>query len=1079
MTHTPQHIIAIGASAGGIEAIYTFFDHTPLDKASYIIIQHLSPDHQSRLAQLLEKHSKLDIDLAENGMVVEPNKIYVIPNKQFMTLQKGTLYLTSKAGKKGPHHTINTFFHSLAKDQGGKAVGIILSGMGSDGSEGIKAIKKAGGLVIVQDPVTASYDSMPQHALATGVADWVLAPEEMPMQIQVYVHQLQQHTPVNPPASSSELEEKEESTLVAILDLLKSKLPMDFSDYKRATIFRRIRKRMAHHGVNDSRAYLQMLSTHPIELQALAQDFLISVTSFFRDREAFDLIERDVIPQIMNAGEAVKIWVAGCATGEEAYSLAILVQEYVEKTNRQIDVKIFATDLDKLALAIASKGIYPESIAGSMLKERLDRYFIYQNQSYRIKPELRKMLIFAPHNLGKNPPYANMDLISCRNLLIYMNKDLQEKIFSMLHFGLKKGGFLFLGASENTTFLHTHMEEISRKWKIYKKKAHIPLRLDTFSLPIYEDGKSVSLPSSKQAEATTQKPPLGEVLSEIVITEYGGAGVCVDENLQVVDSFGELTTYLLPKVFNFNLLDLLPEPLALPVRAALQRALKSGQGVGIKSTHVGDSQEGRAVEVLVKPFTDRRLEKRFLLVLFRETSTGSDAGKERGEKWMDTSLQTREYVESLEEELRQTKEKLHDTQEKLVAMGENMLSFNEELLSANEEMQSANEEMQSSNEELQSVNEELQNVNSEYQGKIKELTELNDDLNNYFRSNVNGQVFVDRELKLKKFSPSVVELINLQERDIGRPLDHITTNIKFETFREDMTKVIAEGGIIVKEVQSAHKCYQVMAMPYIRQSDNRIDGAILTFYEITELKRLQGELQERNTSLLRINDDLDTFVFTASHDLLNLIAHIQGLIELLHITNNSVNPDTSVNPQAEEFYRMIDTAITKFKALIRELSGIGKIESERLREGEDVYFEELIEDIKLSIATLLEATHTQIEVAFEVPSIHFSKKNLRSMLYNLISNAIKYKSSERDPHIVIHTKALPGFLLLRVEDNGMGIEQSKVASIFTLYHRLSEQIEGQGIGLYLTQKIIHAAGGHIEVESKVGKGTTFRLFFKL
>jgi two-component system CheB/CheR fusion protein len=685
------------------------------------------------------------------------------------------------------------------------------------------------------------------------------------------------------------------------------------------------------------------------------------------------------------------------------------------------------------------------------------------------------MLIFAPHNLGKNPPYANMDLISCRNLLIYMNKDLQEKIFSMLHFGLKKGGFLFLGASENTTLLHSHMEEISRKWKIYKKTEHVrPVHFDTFFLPSLEQGKPLSLPSSaKGMEVSAGKPLLGDVLSEIMISEYGGAGVCVDENMQVVNSFGELTKYLLPKVFNLNLLELLPQTLALPVRAAFQQALKSGQSVSIKSKYAADAQEEKEVDVLVKPFSDRRIEKHLLLVLFRETSTLSDAGKGPGVRWLDTSLQTREYVESLEEELKQTKEKLQVTQEKLEAMEENMLSFNEELLSANEEMQSTNEEMQSSNEELQSVNEELQNVNGEYQGKIRELTELNDDLNNYFRSNVNGQVFVDRELNLKKFSPSVVELINLQERDIGRPLDDITTNIKFETLRQDMRKVIAEGGIIVKEVQSAHKYYQVMTMPYIRQSDNKIDGAILTFYDITELKRLQKELEERNKHLLRINEELDTFVYTASHDLLGPIGHIQGLIELIHLKNDQLDPET------EEFYRMINTAITKFRALIRELSTIGRINNEGLQEGEEVHFEELVEEIKLSIESQIEDTHTQIESTFEVPHIQFSKKNLRSILYNLITNAIKYKSSARPPRIVIRTKALPGFVLLSVEDNGMGMEEDKIASIFTLYHRLSEQGEGQGIGLYLTQKIIHGAGGHIEVESKVGRGTTFNLFFKL
>jgi two-component system CheB/CheR fusion protein len=328
-------------------------------------------------------------------------------------------------------------------------------------------------------------------------------------------------------------------------------------------------------------------------------------------------------------------------------------------------------------------------------------------------------------------------------------------------------------------------------------------------------------------------------------------------------------------------------------------------------------------------------------------------------------------------------------------------------------------------------------------------------------------------LHLKKFSPSAVELINLQERDIGRPLEHITTNIRVETITEDIRKVIREGSIIVKEVQSANKFYQVTTTPYIRQKDNTIDGAIITFYEITELKRLQTELEGRNKSLVRINEDLDTFVYTVSHNLLSPIAHIQGLIELLQMS------EKNISPEAAEYYRMIEEAIVKFREIIRELSEIGKVESEKLMEGEEVDLKEIVEDIKLSISSMIAVTHTQIDTAFEVSAIHFSKKNLRSILYNLISNAIKYRSAERPPQIMLRTKAMAGGVLLSVQDNGMGIEEEKINSIFTLYQRLSHQVEGQGIGLYLTKKIIHAAGGYIEVDSKVGEGTIFKLYFKL
>lgn len=434
---TEQFIIAIGASAGGMNQINTFFDYTPLDSVSYIIIQHLSADYKSMMALLLAKHSKLNIIEAENNMQVEMNKVYLIPSKNVMTIKDGRLFLSDK--QKGINLTINTFFTSLAEDRGDKAIGIILSGTGSDGTEGMKAIKNAGGMLIASDVESAEFNQMPASAIATGLIDYVIPPDEMPKVIQNYVDKKISE------AAITLNEEEEEKILFAITNLIKDKLPEDFSGYKKNTILRRIKRRASLHNLNNIKSYLNLLKKDRAELQNLAKDFLISVTEFFRDKAAFEIFKESIIPELVQTkqDEAIKVWIAGCATGEEAYSMAILLREELDAAQINSNVKIFATDIDNEALQFAGKGCYNLSIEKNLSQQRLDKFFIRDNKGYKIKPVIREMLIFAHHDVVKNPPYCNMDIISCRNLLIYMDQPLQKKILSMMHFGLRSGGYLF------------------------------------------------------------------------------------------------------------------------------------------------------------------------------------------------------------------------------------------------------------------------------------------------------------------------------------------------------------------------------------------------------------------------------------------------------------------------------------------------------------------------------------------------------------------------------------------------------------------------------------------------------------
>lgn len=1064
-TDERQYIIAIGASAGGLEAISAFFDHTPMDSVSYILIQHLSPDFKSQMAQILCRHSKLEIIEVTDQIEIASNKVYLIPSSKFMSVKSGRLLLSDKKDKQRPHMTIDYFFTSLAEERGDKAIGIILSGTGNDGSAGIENIKKSGGMIIVQDPDTATFKEMPLAAIATGCADLILSPEAMPKVIEDYIN-----VGLHEVLGDDTNEDINEAKLASIIGLIKGNLPLDFTEYKRPTILRRINRRMAQYNFSRVDKYYAFLKNNPKEIELLAKDFLIGVTSFFRDPEAFKIMEEIVIPDIINRteGDVLKIWVAGCATGEEAYSLAILIKEYLNKTKKKLEVKIFATDINKVALDTASKAIYTGNLEKTISPERLQLFFNREGATFKVKPEVRKMLIFAQHDLVKNPPYCNIDLISCRNLLIYMNFVLQKKVFSMMQFGLKKDGYLFLGPSENSAVLKADFTEISNKWNIFKtNKNGRPVRFDTFTSPVLEGIKIASMEVGKKAGVSVPQFTVADEIN-IAISEVSGySGICTDENLQVTRSFGNPAAYLKKEIFNFNLNDLLPDNIAITFKAAAHKALKLNQKVILNGLRFGtiDSANSKLVNIVIKPFFMAKSAEKLLLILFIESS--GHVNENNNNTSSDINELTREHVVNLENELIEAKYNLQMASDRLESSNENLQSFNEELLSANEEMQSANEE-------LQSVNEELQTINKEHQVTIEELMELNDDLNNYFRSNVNGQLFVDRDLQLKKYSPAAVKHINIRESDIGRPLSNITTNIKFETLIEDVKKVILDDKTIVREAESSEgKIYQVMTMPYIRKNSNKSDGAIISFYDITELKKLSRELDKSNTSLLRINADLNNFVYGASHDLKAPIANIEMVLAILNEKIDMKDPD--VINLSEMMYK----SIHNFKEVIVDLAKVGKIESEMLEESHLENFNDIFNEVKEVMFERINFSKARISTDFLEKGIRFPKKNLRSILLNLLTNTLKFSSSDRLPEIMVKTEKVDNFILLTVKDNGIGISKDRVDFIFKMYHRINEDTEGQGIGLYLIKKIIDTSGGKIEVESEMGKGSTFKVYFKI
>ncbi|WP_377117698.1 chemotaxis protein CheB [Mucilaginibacter litoreus] len=1048
----PSYIIAIGASAGGMEEINSFFDHTPLDGVSYVIVQHLSADFKSRMVELLSKHSKLIVKEAKNTALVKSNEVYLIPNDKFMIIREGRLYLSGKDNVKGPHHTINKFLNSLAEDCGKRAIGVILSGLGSDGTEGVKSIKNAGGMVIARNPETTEFSSMPSNAIATGLVDFVLEPALMPDAIEDYVKHEQ---------ALADGSKEDHIHLAAITEFIKQTSPLDFSEYKKTTILRRTKRRATHKKFHSLKEYFEYLKVTPEEVDALTKDFLISVTSFFRDKEAFDFLQKHVFPDILkrhNPGEDLKLWVAGCATGEEVYSIAILFTELLTGEFKDTVVKIFATDIDSEALAHAGKAVYSENIKNEVSKERLDNFFIKEGCTYRVKQDIRSMVIFARHDLVKNPPYCNMDFVSCRNLLIYMTPVLQKKIFTMLLFGLKLEGYLFLGSSENPMPIIKDLEVINKKWRVYKNhKSRRSASFDAFSLPeILEVSKSTAL--TKEVIAKNITHTLAESMNDGLAKELDYAAFCVDVNHQVLKSYGNTSKYLRQENFNTDLSELLPHTLLIAYNTLYSEAIRENQPARVTGIGINHGGASFRVNMTVSPLVLKKGDPLLLLVAFTEDRSIVAANTEV----FNERVFIDRYTSNLEDELKEVKAKLNSAYELLNASNENMQSFNEELISANEEMQSTNEEMQS-------VNEELHTINADYQQKNKELQELNDDLNNYFRSNVNGQLFVDNDMVVLKFSPGTLKLINLLESDIGRPLGNISTNIKLDNIIPDIRHVIETGEILSKEIETNNgRWYQIITMPYVKMAANETDGAVITFNDVTELKKAHQEVDKKNASLMRINADLDNFAHATSHDLLGPLHNIEMSIGTI---NRKIT-----DPEMNRFLTIINSSVRKFSTMIKEIGTVAKIENDRLA-SEMIDLEELVNNIEWSLENKIEISGAVILRNFKVEQINFSKKNLRSVLYNLVSNAIKFKS-DRSPVISINTYSENDEIVLIVEDNGIGVPQSGIAKIFEMYGRLNENVDGSGIGLYLAKKIINAAGGSMIVESEVDKGTKFIMRFK-
>lgn len=843
-------IVGIGASAGGLAAIEDFFSGMPTENPgmSFILVQHLAPDHKSILSELIKRYTRLNVMEVTDGTVVEPNCAYIIAPNCDMAFMNGSLQLLEPSAPRGMRMPIDFFFRSLANDLRERAICVVLSGSGSDGTLGLRAIKGEGGMVMAQSPETADYDGMPSSAISTGLVDYVLPPSQMPAQLIAYARQAFSRAP-NPVPKV--LDGHENSLITKICVLLRDMTGHDFSRYKPSTLIRRVERRLCVHQIDEPETYLRYLRQNPNEANALFRDLLIGVTSFFRDAEAFDFLEKQIIPTLLegkSTGAPLRIWCCGCSTGEEAYSVAILVREYMEIIKRSFNVQIFATDLDKEAIDQARTGVYPASISADVSSERLTRFFTMEagGSTYRISKSIRDGLIFSEQDIIKDPPFSRLDLITCRNLLIYLNTQMQEKLIPLFHYALRPKGVLMLGPSETIGEFTPLFNPLHRKWKIYERRDDVAaqhLALGEFAHSLVKTGSG----DSGAEVLSDSQINLRRLVEQNLLSHYAQSAVLVDAHGEIFHFFGRTGMFLEPAPGDAgnNILSMAREGLQRALTAALHKAAGFKQQVSYYGLQVRSNGNRIFVNLIVRPVLTQKgaiLANRFMVILEETEPTTEasstnppakcEANKPEGAGSMD------EHLASIEAKLREKEEYLQAALEEMQTSNEELKSANEELQSVNEELQSTNEELETSKEELQSVNEELSTVNAELQNKLVDLCRANNDMNNVLSATGIATLFVDYQLRIVRFTPAATQLINLIQSDIGRPVGHIVSNlVDYNRLVEDTQSVLKD--LVPREVEvrtPSGAWYLLRIRPY-RTFENVIEGAVITFVDISEQKQ--------------------------------------------------------------------------------------------------------------------------------------------------------------------------------------------------------------------------------------------------
>ncbi|MBR9991203.1 MAG: PAS domain-containing protein [Gemmatimonadetes bacterium] len=1055
-------VVGIGASAGGLKALQQFVEAVPVDSGmAYVVIMHLDPERESRMAELLQDRAAIAVTQVTEPVAVEANHIYMIPPGQDLTMRGGGLELRER-GERADHAPVDLFFRTLAEACGAGAVGVILSGTGADGTAGIRYIREAGGITVVQSPDESTYDGMPASAISTGFVDMVLPSARIPGELV----RLRQRPEVagNNGASSTATE----SELADVFAALRSRTGHDFSMYRRSTVLRRLDRRLRFNDVTTLMQYQPLLETSAAESQALLRDLLISVSSFFRDPDAFDALS-GLLPSLFDgkgAGDTVRVWVVGCATGEEVYSIAMVLAEHASTLADPPRLQLFATDIDEHGYAWARAGNYSTAAVAGIDPALLEKYFTREAHGYRIRKSLRELVLFACHNVLHDPPFSRMDLVSCRNFFIYLQPEAQERVLDTFHFATNEKGLLFLGASESPGDGGLFAAIPGCRQRLYRRQA-TPRRVNP-RLSAADPQPNAAVSPFTNTDGPRTRFSYGSQHVRM-LEQYAPASVIVNERLDAVHLSAGAGQFLRPSGGepDHNVLLMASGEMRKVLRTALHHAFES-RSVVVRQVRTEVDGERRDVRVHVRPTTDDGSAGRFALVIFETVKAGAGPVSATHSGSGPTPAEA-----DMESELRRTRELLESTSEAHDRTVAELQTVNEELQSINEEQKAAGEELDIGREEIQSINEELTTINQEHQSTIEELKRTNEDLQNLIESTEIGTLFLDRSMRIRRYTPAMSSLFNFVATDQGRPLSHITHRLACTGLQDDVATVLSTLERIEREVESDTGEHYIMRINPYRSSQGTNEGAVLTFFDNTEQHRAREELRSAKQAAETANQAKVTFLSTLSHEFRTPLNGILGYADLLQMEND-------LSPSQEQKVARIRAGGWHLAAMIEEILSFAKLDGGH----------EVVEPARVDARAIAAEARSIIQPVADAKGLAFvmdmpetgagivtDAGKARQILINLCGNAVKYTETGE---VRLRVRSEAGGVNFEVSDTGVGIAAEHLTRIFERFWQVNDATTrasgGMGIGLAAAREYAQLLGGDVQVVSTIGAGTTFRLW---